>query len=112
LAARHLLLRVLFFRAPHDPNTWIAQALEHDVAAYGRDMEHAKLAFERTISGYIQLGKQSESDPLASLPQAPDEFWERWLRVALKQTLQAESLPSFPGIMLPAVTDEQVSTAH
>ena len=59
MSASHLLLRVLFFRDSDDPGTWIAQALEHDIAAYGSDMEHAKIAFERTIRGYVTLAEQS-----------------------------------------------------
>lgn len=107
-----MLLRVLFFRDPYQPETWIAQALEHDIAAYGPDMNLAKVAFERTVSGYIRLAQQQNCEPFAALPQAPDVFWERWLRATAAKNPQAEPIPSIPGHLLSAVTDESVSPTH
>jgi hypothetical protein len=112
LSARPVLLRVLLFRESRDSHTWIAQALEHDIAAYGEDIEQAKLAFERTVSGYFVMATRHHREPLAGLPPAPDGFWDVWQRLADQQTMQAEPIPSIPGHMIPVVTDEPVQTAH
>ncbi len=76
----HLVLRVLLFEDCH--GVWVAQALEHDIAAYGSSVANVKAAFERTLYGYVQLDVTYRRTPLASLPQAPSEFWDTWDRVS------------------------------
>lgn len=104
------MLRVLFFqdRPHHGPPVWVAQALERDIAAFGPDLEAAKLAFERTLSGYLEIAADQHTIPLASLAEAPDIFWEIWNRV-VPSHVQAERMPSIPAFMVPAVTYDQVS---
>jgi hypothetical protein len=112
LSDRPILLRVLLFREPHDPDTWVAQALEHDIAAFGRDVEQAKRAFEKTVYGYIELAHRYQQRPFETLRPAPEGFWEIWQKVAGERTMPAEPIPFIPGHMIPAVTDEPVQTAH
>jgi len=102
----------LFFREPHNPDTWVAQALEHDIAAYGKDIQHAKLAFERTLSGYIAVAGRKHQQPLTSLAPAPDSFWEIWQAVTAQQSMTAEPIPSIPGHIVPAVANEPIPAAH
>ncbi len=112
MTARPLVLRVLFFREPHDPKTWVAQALEHDIAAYGENVEQAKIAFERTLSGYLTMATRRAEAPFATLGPAPDGFWDIWLRIASEQTISAEPIPSLIGHMMPVVSHEPVATAQ
>ena len=109
LSARQILLRVLFFCDPSDPDTWVAQALEHDIAAHGSDVGRAKVAFERTVAGYFKLALKHHQEPLASLMPAPAVFWETW-KDAAQQKVQAERMPSVDAYMLPVVTHEPLPT--
>jgi hypothetical protein len=78
VSARHIVLSVLFFREPGDSDTWVAQALERDIAAHGKSIEQAKLAFERTVAGYLRLAAKHHQEPLATLKPAPEPFWSAW----------------------------------
>lgn len=108
--ARHLYLSVLFFRDPNEPEAWIAQALEHDIAAHGRTIEQARVAFERTVQGYFQLAAKHHQEPLASLKAAPDTFWEAWKRVAHKDTerLRSTDPQAPPAYVVQAITTESI----
>jgi hypothetical protein len=103
VTAKRVVLRVLLFHDPHS-ESWIAQALERDIAAFGADVEEAKRAFERTVSGYFTL---LEGNPrgLEVLKPAPDVFWDTWERVA-SERMQAERMLSIPAYMMPAVTND------
>jgi hypothetical protein len=102
----HIYLAVLFFkeRSGH----WIAQGLERDIAAQGPDLEMAKLAFERTVMGYLKLDAQHHRAPLASLRPAPRPFWDAWERVSQKQTAAIPPVdPSLPpAYTIQAITHE------
>jgi hypothetical protein len=101
--ARDIVLRVLFFRSPDNPNTWIAQALEHDICASGGpDIEHAKRAFEETLRGYFSLSERHHVEPLSTLKPAPAWAWDTWKMLA-QAKLQAERVPSIPAYMMPVV---------
>jgi hypothetical protein len=104
--AHHIVLSVLLFRRASDPETWIAQALEHDIVAHGPDLERAKLAFERTVLGYFQLAKKYQQPPLASLDRAPQIFWDRWNELAQRQCGPVERIPALSAYMLPVVTND------
>ena len=93
---------------------WVAQALEHDIAAHGSSIEEAKTAFEQTVLGYFRLDAKYRREPLASLRPAPEAFWEAWKRVVTKQTeplpLSDPSIP--PAYVVNAVTNETISTVQ
>jgi hypothetical protein len=103
VTAKRVVFCVLLF---HDSQSdcWVAQALERDIAAFGPDVEQAKRAFERTVSGYFTLLDQHPRG-LEALRPAPDVFWEAWERVA-SERMEAERMPSIPAYMLPAVTHD------
>jgi len=90
---------------------WVAQALELDIAAHGSNVEQAKRAFERTLSGYVVMATKIGKAPLSNLKPAPDIFWEAWKRVAL-DTVSGERMPSVDTYMLPVVTDEPLSSVQ
>lgn len=52
-------------------NTWVAQCLEHDIAAQAKTIKDVKTAFEKTVTGQCFLDLQRGSDPLASIGPAP-----------------------------------------
>jgi hypothetical protein len=114
VGARHIVLSVLFFREPSDPDTWVAQALERDVAAHGKSIEQAKLAFERTIAGYLRLAAKHHQEPLAMLKPAPEPFWLAWERATGKKTLELPSPDAAipPAYVIQAITNESISAAH
>jgi hypothetical protein len=96
---------VLFFQ--ESPDVWVAQALEHDIAAHGQSVEAAKLAFQRTVKGYLLLDAKHGREPLSSLSKAPSEFWEAWER-ARSATMPAEEMPSVPpAYMIPVISQDR-----
>ena len=82
---------------------WVAQALEHNIAAFGPDIEHAKRAFERTLSGYLEIAAKYHREPLADLKPAPPVFWNIWNQL-VERSVSAERMPSIPAFMIPVVT--------
>lgn len=64
---------VLFFR---EGESWVAQALEHDIAAQGATLSAAKKSFEKTLAGQIQLDLQDEKTALLDIPPAPKMYWK------------------------------------
>ena len=107
---RHILLSVLFFHEPDNPGVWVAQALEHDIAAYGPDLPSAKTAFERTVVGYFQLAVARQQEPLSSLKPAAEVFWRIWREKATQEP-RAERVPSLDAFMVQAVTHEPISAS-
>ena len=89
----------------------MAQGLEHDIAAFGKDIEQAKRALLRTVSGYIEMARRSDQPPFASLGPAPDSFWLTWEKATRHRELMPEPMP-MPGQMIPAVTYDPVPTSH
>lgn len=107
-----VFLRVLFFQDPHDSDTWIAQALEHDLVAFGRDIDQARHAFIRTLSGYITLAQRHHQKPFEILQPAPKLFWDIWTKETAERSLDGEPIPTIPGFMLQAVTHERLQATH
>ena len=114
MSDRHILLSVLFFQEPDSPDVWIAQALEHDIAAYGVDIPAATRALVRTLKGHVQVEARRNREPLSTLRPAPDMFWTIWRqRIDARQSpTPAESLQPFPAFMIPAVSHEPLSATH
>lgn len=70
--AGELFLRVLFKRGTQ---MWVAQCLEHDLAAQGPSLEEARVAFERTLAAQVQLDLSRGLTPLEGIPPAPQEYF-------------------------------------
>jgi hypothetical protein len=111
VAARHIVLSVLFFRDSRDPEVWVAQALERDIAAHGKTVEQAKLAFERTVAGYLRIAAKNHQEPVASLKPAPEHFWSAWERATGKKTLELPHVDAAipPAYVIQAITNESIS---
>ena len=111
VSVRHIVLSVLFFREPDDPDTWVAQALERDIAAHGKSIEQAKLAFERAVGGYLRLAVKHHKEPLAMLKPAPEPFWSAWERATGKKTVELPPADATTpaAYVIQAITDESIS---
>lgn len=108
---KHIVISVLFFKEPGSPLIWVAQGLEHDIAAHGGTIEAAKRAFERTVAGYFQLAAKHNQEPLASLKPAPDLFWQVWQGIAEKETESfGPIMPDTPpAYVIQAITNQTIS---
>ncbi len=110
MAASHIVISVVFFREAG--GAWVAQGLEHDIAAHGATVPEARVAFERTVGGYLRLDARMGRDPLSTLEPAPTMYWDVWNRVATKALEQpslvanddAESVP--PAYVIAAISTE------
>ena len=107
----HIVLSVLFFQ--ESSGIWVAQALERDIAAQGRSVEEAKIAFERTVDGYLRLDGKLQREPLSGLKPAPRPYWEVWERVAKKHletpVAAEEPSPIPPAYIISAISTEAIS---
>ena len=54
---------------------WVAQCLEYDLAAQGKEIDDALRSFTRTLNGQILLDIQEKVAPLSRVLQAPKEYW-------------------------------------
>ena len=64
-------LYVLLFR---EGGYWLAQGLQLDLAAQGRTVQEARLAFVQILAAQIRLGR------LDTVSAAPAEYWAMWGR--------------------------------
>ena len=111
MAPKHILISVLFFQDP-ETDTWNAQVLEYDIAAYGHDEAAARRALARTIGGYFTLGARHHRDPFHHLEPAPERFWTIWRELIDAKPAPVEPITAVPAFMVPAVSHEPLSSAH
>ena len=57
---------------------WVAQALEHDLAAQAASIEELPSAFAQALSGELEMASRLGREPLHSLPPAPDRYFAMW----------------------------------
>jgi hypothetical protein len=81
-------LTILFLR---DRDYMVAQCLEYDITAQGKNLEEAKNAFERTFAGQIVLDVKEGKEPLAGIAQAPAVYFELFK----KADRLADSMPLY-----------------
>lgn len=62
----------------HCEGMWVAQCLEHDLAAQGRSIAAAKDALARTIAGQVIVDVEHNQEPLATFSAAPAEYWAKF----------------------------------
>ena len=55
---------------------WAAQCLEYDIAAQGHTIPEAKYAIEKAFVGQVIVDLTNDCQPLADVPQAPEEYWK------------------------------------
>ena len=68
-----LRLRIVLFEEL--PGTWIARALEHDIATEGRRMELALRNTLGIIAAHVDFDRRHGRLPLSAFPPAPQRFW-------------------------------------
>lgn len=64
---------VLLFQ---EGNLWVAQGLEHDIAAQGATIGDAKRSFERVFVGQILVDIHHDKEPLSGIQAAPKKYWD------------------------------------
>lgn len=61
-----------------DGDLWAAQCIDYDIAAQGRSIREAKMAFEKTIIGQILFDITRHKQPLADFRPAPESYREKF----------------------------------
>lgn len=67
--------------------SWVAQALEYDIAAQGKNPHEAMQAFMRTLACEIGHNSAQGKQPFEGIPRAPERFFEMW-RVAFARPVE------------------------
>ncbi len=74
-----LTLHFVLLREPAgDREVWVAQCLEHDIAAQGDTVEDARKDLERMILGEIVLSAEKGRPPLSGIAPAPPAYQALW----------------------------------
>lgn len=66
-------IRVVLYR---DAKWWIAQCLEHDIAAQARSLPALRKELERVLTTHLILDVERGLSPFAALPRAPQRFFD------------------------------------
>ena len=72
------MMRVLIMREEH---MWVAQCLEHDIAAQGASLPEVKQAFAIAFAAQIAVALHYGQDPrdfLGEFGRAPEFYWEKF----------------------------------
>ena len=57
---------------------WVAQCLEYDIAAQGKDLREVKFRFAQTVVSQIAINVRFEQSPLEDISQAPEQYWNKF----------------------------------
>ncbi len=71
---------VLFKEGTAEGTAWVAQCLEHDIAAQGDTIDEALDAFEAVLTGQIIADHEAGREPLSGIAPAPDYYFEHFRR--------------------------------
>lgn len=55
---------------------WVAQGLEHDIAAQGKNITEAKRSFVRTFLGHVIIACKNKKPPFEGIKKAPKKYWD------------------------------------
>jgi hypothetical protein len=69
-------LQILIFR---EGQHLVAQCLQYDFAAQGKDFQEAAKNMVHTISTQVLLDTKDGVKPLSNIPKAPQEYWDAWV---------------------------------
>jgi hypothetical protein len=75
MALNKIDLRVVAYR---EGDAWVAQCLEHDIAAQAGDFDTLMARLEATIDAEVAHSGVKDGNPLAALAPAPDYFHVIW----------------------------------
>lgn len=88
---RQIRLRVLLRR---ERTMWVAQCLEHDIAAQGPNIREAQRAFLTTLAAQVRSDLDRGREPLRGIPPAPEEYFRAFeLSVPVGEPLE-EKVPT------------------
>jgi hypothetical protein len=100
-----LRLTVVIFR---EEDTWVAQVLEHDMAAHGKTPYAALAAVQLVIQAHVNFDTRNQRVPLARLKRAPDVYWNAFKRAEPLQ--KPDLLPLLhPAVIEAAIANETIS---
>ncbi len=66
-------LRVVFLQ---EGDLWIAQCLEHDIAAQSRSFKKLPMAFMRVLISHVLVRTINKQKPFEEMLPAPKEYWD------------------------------------
>ena len=66
-------VRVVFYK---DENAWVAQCVEHDIAAFARTLKDLPRAIDRAIAANVCVNHDLGREGLDGIPEAPKRFLE------------------------------------
>jgi hypothetical protein len=94
-------LKVLFFK---EGDQWVAQCLEHDVAAQGENLRECMRAFGSALRGRVIAAAEGMIDhPFRDIPPAPPQYWVRYdeaLRLSPEESPFEEAEGVTPPFMI------------
>ena len=67
--------RVLHAVVFEDRGWWVAQCLEHNLAASSKDPRELRHKLETVLKGQIEADLEAGKVPFSTLPSAPRRFW-------------------------------------
>jgi hypothetical protein len=97
-------LSVLLFQ---QDGQMVAQCLQYDISGSGAGFDSAMKAFQCAFVGHVLFDLRDGKKPLESVPQAPEQFWQRFqngkrlqerfpLRLPNSETLPSELRSATP----------------
>jgi hypothetical protein len=66
-------LRVLLVKKA---DVWVAQCLEYDITAQGKEIDDARKSFERVLLAHVMSDRDANRKPLDGVPPAPADVRE------------------------------------
>jgi hypothetical protein len=73
--ANHLKSQTLRVLLLNEKGGWVAQCLEHDIAAQGTSIKDAISSFVDVFGGQITLDLKANREPLSGKKEAPSWYW-------------------------------------
>ncbi len=70
-------IRVVCFQ-DKETDTWFAQCLEHDIAAFGSDLDEVQENLLATLDAEAKYTIQKSGKIFDGIGPAPKEFFDRW----------------------------------
>ena len=115
MPVREFRLRLRVFFREKRPGVWIAQAVDHDLNAQGKSLEHARYAFAMTVIGQATADIDAGLEPLEALgpppPGALEDFERGWELTGPRElTLPPGVLPP-PWIIKAELAESRVYSA-
>ena len=101
------LLRVVVFEGLR--GTWVAQALEYDIAAEGPSTEGAVEAVLRILQARVDFARRHNREPLSDSCAAPRHYWNAFAQATPleSQWLHRDPQPAIPGRVIAAIAHER-----